>query len=290
MNTYHKAVLLQQTLEQLQVRAGEKYIDATLGGGGHSEEIVRAGGNVLGIDQDSDAISYNKEKFAGNPNITITQGNFENIKDIAQKNGFENIAGVLYDLGISSHHVDEGSRGFSFLQEAPLDMRMNKDLTVTAADLINGLNKGELIELFENYGEEIFARRIAEGIIKEREKGQITTTTRLAQIVASSYPGGMHKVHPATKVFQALRIAVNDELMVLRKSLPQALDLLSTGGRIVIITFHSLEDRIVKNTFLDWEEKGLGKILTKKPIIPTEEEIEENRRSRSSKLRVFEKV
>lgn len=290
MNTYHKAVLLQQTLEQLQVRAGEKYIDATLGGGGHSEEIVRAGGNVLGIDQDSDAISYNKEKFAGNPNITITQGNFENIKDIAQKNGFENIAGVLYDLGISSHHVDEGSRGFSFLQEAPLDMRMNKDLTVTAADLINGLNKGELIELFENYGEEIFARRIAEGIIKEREKGQITTTTRLAQIVASSYPGGMHKVHPATKVFQALRIAVNDELMVLKKSLPQALELLSTGGRIVIITFHSLEDRIVKNTFLDWEEKGLGKILTKKPIIPTEEEIEENRRSRSSKLRVFEKV
>lgn len=288
--SYHKSVLLQQTIDALQIRPGEKYIDATLGGGGHTGEIVQRSGLVLGIDQDSDAISYNTEKFGNNTLVTIAQGNFEDIERIAKEHGFENVSGVLYDLGISSHHVDEGTRGFSFLQEAPLDMRMNKELAVTATDLINGLNKGELMQLFEKYGEEYFARRIAEAIIKEREKGKIETTTRLAQIIARVYPGGMKKVHPATKVFQALRIAVNDEMMVLEKSLPQALTLLAIGGRIAVISFHSLEDRIVKKQFEKWEQEGKGKVITKKPLIPTEEEIEENRRARSAKLRVFEKI
>ena len=288
MSNYHVSVLLQETIEQLQVQPGEKYIDATLGGGGHSEEIVRAGGIVLGIDQDIDAITFVQERLGDK--ITIAQGNFENVGEIALANGFEEVSGVLYDLGISSHQVDVGSRGFSFLKEAPLDMRMSVNLSVTAADLVNGLNKGELKELFERYGEEYFGRRIAEAIVREREKAKITTTTQLAQLVASHYPGGNHKVHPATKVFQALRIAVNDELYVLEKSLPQALGLLKKGGRLVVISFHSLEDRIIKNTFEKWEKEGKGKVMTKKPIIPSEEETEKNRRARSSKLRVFERA
>lgn len=288
MSNYHISVLLQETIESLQVKPGEKYIDATLGGGGHSEEIVRAGGVVLGIDQDIDAIKFVQGKLGDK--ITIAQGNFEKIGEIAREHGFEEVAGVLYDLGISSHQVDEGSRGFSFLQEAPLDMRMSSNLSVTAADLVHGLNKGELIQLFEKYGEEVFARRIAEAIIKEREKGRIETTTHLARLIASVYPGKMHKVHPATKVFQALRVAVNDELFVLEKTLPQAIELVKKGGRVAVITFHSLEDRIVKRMFEKWQEEGKGKIVTKKPIIPSEEETAENRRARSSKLRVFERV
>lgn len=290
---YHISVLLQQVIELLQIRSGEKYIDATLGGGGHTREIISKGGIVLGIDQDKDAIEYVKEdsrfKIYDSGKLKVTQGNFENIGEIARKNGFEEVAGVLYDLGISSHHVDEGARGFSFLKEAPLDMRMNQQLSVTAADLIHGLNKGELIQLFEKYGEEYFARRIAEAIIAEREKGRIETTTQLGVIIAKVYPGRMHKVHPATKVFQALRIAVNDELVVLKNSLPQTLDLLESGGRIAVISFHSLEDRIVKKRFETWEKEGKGKVITKKPVIPTDEEIRGNKRSRSSKLRVFEK-
>lgn len=287
MSNYHISVLLQETIELLQIRPGEKYIDATLGGGGHSEEMIRAGGIVLGIDQDSDAIEFVKERLRDT--VTIAQGNFEHIGEIARKHGFVNVSGVLYDLGISSHQVDEGARGFSFLQEAPLDMRMSPQLSVTAADLVNGLNKGELIQLFENYGEEVFARKIADAIVRERDKGRIETTTYLARLIASVYPGKMHKVHPATKVFQALRIAVNDELVVLGKSLPQALELVKSGGRIVVITFHSLEDRMIKRQFEKWKEEGKGKIITKKPIVPTEEETVRNRRARSAKLRIFEK-
>ena len=290
MKAYHISVLLQQTIEQLHVESGKKYIDATVGGGGHSLEIVKRGGRVLGIDQDHDAIAQCTELFASyKDNITLVQGNFEHIEEIAKAHDFTHIAGILYDLGISSHHVDEGERGFSFLQDAPLDMRMNQQTSVTAADLVNGLHKGELQELFEKYGEEHFAKRIAEEIIRVREKGKITTTGELAKIVARVYPGTVHKVHPATKVFQALRIAVNDELMVLQKSLPQALNLLQEKGRIVVISFHSLEDRIIKQTFLSWEQQNLGKVITKKPLVPSELEIQENYRSRSSKLRVFEK-
>lgn len=293
MNDYHVSVLLQEVVDALQIQSGRKYIDATLGAGGHTRAIIQKGGIVLGIDQDQDAVEYVKENFKFeilNLKLTVAQGNFAKLAEIAKENGFDTVAGILFDLGVSSHQLNSSERGFSFLQEAPLDMRMDSKLTVHAKDLVNGLNKGELIQLFTKYGEEPFAKRIAEKITHERLKGPVETTGQLASLVASVYPKGMKKVHPATKVFQALRIAVNDELVSLEKALPQALTVLESKGRIAVISFHSLEDRIVKHTFAYWEEKGLGKILTKKPIEPRREEIEKNRRSRSSKLRIFEKL
>lgn len=289
MSEYHISVLLQEVLDGLQVRPGEKYIDGTLGAAGHALAICQKGGLVLGIDQDEDSIAYVKE-HAKDTRLTVVKGNFANMADIAQTNGFGNVSGILLDLGISSHHVDEGSRGFSFLQEAPLDMRMDRSLAVTAKDLVNGLHKGELTELFTKYGEERFAKRIAEAIVTARQSKPIETTRELAAIVARCYPRGEHKVHPATKVFQALRIAVNDELHALESVLPQAVNLLEPHGRLAVISFHSLEDRIVKLAFEAFEKKGLGEIITKKPIEPSLEEQEDNRRSRSSKLRIFEKL
>lgn len=289
MSEYHISVLLQEVLDGLQVRPGEKYIDGTLGAAGHALAICQKGGLVLGIDQDEDSIAYVKE-HAKDTRLTVVKGNFANMADIAQTNGFGNVSGILLDLGISSHHVDEGSRGFSFLQEAPLDMRMDRSLAVTAKDLVNGLHKGELTELFTKYGEERFAKRIAEAIVTARQSKPIETTRELAAIVARCYPRGEHKVHPATKVFQALRIAVNDELHALESALPQAVNLLEPHGRLAVISFHSLEDRIVKLAFEAFEKKRLGEIITKKPIEPSLEEQEDNRRSRSSKLRIFEKL
>lgn len=292
MSDYHISVLLQEVVDGLQVQSGKKYIDATMGAAGHSLEIIKHGGVVLAIDQDEDAIEHVKDKFQTimlNDQLKIVQGNFANISEIAEKNEFTNVSGILFDLGVSSHQLDSAERGFSFLKEAPLDMRMDAAFAVTAKDLVNGLTKGELIELFTKYGEEPFAKRIAQRIVEKRQEKPIETTTELAQLVASVYPRGNHKVHPATKVFQALRIAVNDELVSLEKALPQALSLLKLNGRIAVISFHSLEDRIAKHTFAKWEEEGFGKIITSKPIEPTEEETTENRRSRSSKLRIFEK-
>lgn len=293
MRNYHISVLLQEAIDGLQVQAGRLYIDATMGAGGHTKEIIERGGLVLGIDQDSDAITYvteNLKSQTSNDTLRIAQGNFADIAEIAKANGFEHVAGVLFDLGVSSHQLEHAERGFSFLHEAPLDMRMDTRLSVTAKDLVNGLNKGELMQLFTKYGEEPFAKRIAERIVADRVMHPIATTTQLARLVAASYPRGNHKTHPATKVFQALRIAVNDELGSFEAGLSQALDLVENGGRIVVISFHSLEDRIVKRTFIDWETKGMGKNMTKKPIEPTQIEKEANRKSRSSKMRVFEKI
>lgn len=287
MSDYHTSVLLQEAVDALQIQKGEKYIDTTLGAGGHTKEIAMRGGIVLGIDQDEEAREEAKKNLDGLP-VTIVYGNFSNLLTIARENGFERVSGILFDIGVSSHQFDEGGRGFSFQFDTPLDMRMDKNLGVTAADLINGLTKGELVELFIKYGEEKFAHRIANNIVRIREERPIVTTAELADIVVRSYPI-KGKIHPATKVFQALRIAVNDELNVLKEALPQAVELLKSGGRLVIITFHSLEDRIVKESFLQFAEGGLGTVITRKPIQPTEEEIEENRRSRSAKLRVFEK-
>lgn len=287
MTEYHTSVLLQETIDGLQVKIGKKYIDGTLGAGGHTGEILKHGGVVLGIDQDSDALEEAKKNLAGLP-VTIVYGNFAHLLTIARENGFEKVAGVLFDIGVSSHQLDSAERGFSFLQDSPLDMRMDKNLHVTAADLINGLTKGELAELFLKYGEEKFAHRIAHNIVRLREKGPITTTRELADIIYRSYPV-KGKIHPATRVFQALRIAVNDELHSLEDALPQALELLESSGRIAVITFHSLEDRIVKNVFKDFAERGWGTIITDKPIEPSLSEQEENKRSRSAKLRIFEK-
>lgn len=293
MSEFHTSVLLQEVISYLDVSEGKQYIDATLGGGGHSVEILKRGGIVLGIDQDEEAVSYAASRVqrlasSSEDNVTLKRGNFKDIREIAIANGFESVAGILFDLGVSSHQLDSGVRGFSFNKEAPLDMRMDRDMSVRAADLVNGLNKHELQELFLKLGEEYRANKIAEAIIKARETKRIETTGDLAGII-EKISGKREKIHPATKVFQALRIAVNDELNNLKEALEQSVALLQPKGRLVIISFHSLEDRIVKNAFLDFESKQLGTILTKKPIVPGIEEQKQNRRSRSAKMRAFEK-
>lgn len=296
MNNYHVSVLLKESIDYLSITPGKSYIDATLGGGGHTEAILERGGRVLGIDVDQDALDYIKEevksqklKIKNKENLVVAKGNFRNIDELARANGFEKVAGVLFDLGVSSHQFDTQERGFSFLHNAELDMRMDTELGVTAKDLLRVLPKQELAQLFFTYGEERFGNRIAEAIVERRESKSIDTTGELAQVIERSVPRTGDKIHPATRVFQALRIAVNDELGVIEEALPKALDLLEAKGRIAVISFHSLEDRIIKHTFQQWTENGLGTIITKKPIIPSEEEILKNSRSRSSKLRVFEK-
>lgn len=289
---YHISVLLHETIEALQVKTGGQYIDATLGGGGHTGKILQLGGNVLGIDQDSEALEEVKNNFAdaiSNGKLRLAKGNFKDIDRLVRDNGIKDVSGILFDLGVSSHQIDEPGRGFSFQNDGPLDMRMDKDLNVKAADLIHILTKGELYELFTKLGEERFSRSIISGIIRARKIKKIETTAELAEIINKSVPYRQKGINPATRVFQALRIAVNDELNSLAEALPKAIELLGQNGRMAVITFHSLEDRIVKHQFKEWEEKGLGNIITKKPIIPAEEEIEKNSRSRSSKLRVFER-
>lgn len=295
MSNYHTSVLLQETIEQLHIKAGGKYIDGTLGGGGHTLEILKHGGKVLGIDVDTEALEFVKRELGIREqgletNLKLVRGNFKDIDTIAKDNGFERVDGILLDLGISGHHVDTAERGFSFQKEGPLDMRMDKTLSVTAKDLVNGLTKGELFELLTRFGEEQFARHISNAIVNSRKEKRIETTTELSQIIRRTVPFSKKGVNPATKAFQALRIAINDELNVLTEVLPKAVSLLEHGGILAVISFHSLEDRIVKQMFIQFEEKNIGTIITKKPVIPTEEEIEKNNRSRSSKLRVFEKI
>jgi len=297
MSDYHTSVLLQETIEQLQIKNGSRYIDGTLGGGGHTFAVLDLGGTVLGLDVDQDALDYVEEKLkTQNANVKIgenlflAKGNFKDIDILAKENGFTKVSGILLDLGISSHHVDAAERGFSFLKTAPLDMRMDKTLQVTAGDLVNALTKNELIDLLINLGEEPFAKAIASHIVEARKTKRIETTTELAEIIKKSVPYSKKGISPATKAFQALRIAVNDELNILIETLPKAFSLLESGGRLAVISFHSLEDRIVKRSFMEFEAKGMGTVITKKPIVPTEEEIAHNSRSRSSKLRVFEKI
>ena len=297
MEEYHKSVLLNETIEALNIKPGEKFIDATLGGGGHTGAILDRGGIVLGIDTDRDALDYIEEKFKIQnskfkigKDLILTKGNFKDIDKIAQEFGFDKVAGAVFDLGVSSHQLETAERGFSFQSTGPLDMRMDRDLSVKAADLINILTKGELYELFNKLGEERFARTISESIVSNRRINPIQTTSELVEIVRSAVPKYKHNINPATKVFQALRIAINDELNNLREALPKALALLNSNGRLAVISFHSLEDRIVKNQFKQFDENGLGRIITKKPLSPSLDEIESNKRSRSAKLRVIEKI
>lgn len=287
-NLYHTSVLLQEVLNYLAVTPGKKYIDATLGGGGHTKAILERGGQVLGIDVDQESLDFVSENIPGSSQLVTARGNFREIAAIAKEKGFVNVHGILFDIGVSSHQLDIAQRGFSF-QDGPLDMRMDQRLQVTAADLVNGLSKQELQELFVRLGEERYARSIAKHIISSRQEKLITTTGELAEIIRRSVPNLKTTVHPATRVFQALRIAVNDELHVLREALPEAVGLLESGGRLVVISFHSLEDRIVKHAFKSFAEQDLGTVLTKKPIEAGEKERAQNRRSRSAKLRVFQK-
>ena len=295
---YHIPALLNETVKALDIKPKHKYIDATLGGGGHSVEIVKKGGILLGIDQDPEAVSYASERLKNAqacPDLLppkLVQSNFAEIDKVAKEFGFEKVAGILFDLGVSSHQLETSNRGFSFNQEGPLDMRMNPNLSVTAKDLVNGLNEGELAELFWKLGEEKFSRRFAKAICQARLNKPIETCNDLSQIILQevSPRGRFARIHPATRVFQALRIAVNDELNSLKIALPKAVELLESQGRIVVLSFHSLEDSIVKRFFIDQMGKGILKIISKSPITPTKEEIRLNPRARSAKLRAAEKI
>src|SRR5258708_10857032 len=268
MTAYHQSVLIKEVLSFLKVKKSEWYLDCTLGAGGYGVEIIKLGGKYLGIDQDPQAISLAQQRFSGlgvgNKDFSLIRGNFKDLKTLVKDQKFN---GVIFDLGVSSMQLDDAQRGFSFSKEAMLDMRMDPDLQVTAMDLVNGLNKGELVELFMKYGEVGNAKKIAEKIVTQRTKVPITSTTQLAQIASQAQYYPTHsRIHPATTVFQALRIAVNDELNNLKTGLWEALDVTEGGGRVLVISFHSGEDRIVKNMFKEWKDLNKGQILTDKPI------------------------
>jgi len=293
MSDFHEPVLLKEAVDGLRVEKNKKYIDATLGGGGHSFEILRRGGIVLGMDVDKEALEY-IERNKKPENLTVARGNFRDIDKIARLNNFDKVTGVIFDLGVSGHQIDSPRRGFSFQDEGPLDMRMDESLGVRALDLLKILTKGELNEIFTEFGEENHAWAISDAIVRARSVKPIETTTELARIIEETLrKKGLYKgetrAGQSKKIFQALRIVVNDELNAISEALLKALELLEENGRICAISFHSLEDRIVKKKFLEFEEKGLGKIITEKPVIPTIEEIEKNVRARSAKLRIFEK-
>ena len=297
----HISVLLNESIESLNIKGNGKYIDATLGYAGHSSEILRRlekEGFLFAFDQDEEAVKFSTEKLNKiNSNFKIFHTNFKNMKEYID----EKVDGILFDLGVSSPQLDETERGFSYHNDAKLDMRMDKRQKLTAYDVVNNYDLEKLIKIFYEYGEEKYSRNIAREIIKNRP---INTTLELAEIIKSSVPEKYrNSAHPARKVFQAIRIEVNQELEILEQSLLDAFSLLNSGGRISVITFHSLEDRIVKNVFKKLTEEDevskklpttktnqKAKLITKKPIIPSEEELEKNRRSRSAKLRVIEKI
>lgn len=311
MDYSHKSVLLDESIESLNIKPGGTYVDATMGGGGHSYEIAkRIGptGTLIGIDQDDFAQNYAQDRLKDvECNKIFVKDNFSNLENILDELEIDHIDGILYDLGVSSFQLDDDERGFSYHHEGPLDMRMDKTKDFSAKDIVNNYSKEELIRVLREYGEERFANRIAERIIREREIKPIETTSELSEIVKAAYPGKERhkKKHPARKTFQALRIEVNKELDILEPSFKSAIKHLNPGGRISIITFHSLEDRIVKHFFKKQQnpctcppefpmcvcgKKPEIKLINRKPILPSAEELEENNRARSAKLRVAEKI
>jgi len=297
---FHKPALLKIAIDYLKIKPGEVYVDATLGGGGHSLEILKRGGRVFGLDCDQEALNYAGKRLATFCQrkvcplnaFRLAKANFSQLREILRLNRIVKPAGILFDLGTSFHQLTTKGRGFSFQIDEPLDMRMDRDLKVTAANLIAGLSLKELSELFFKLGEEKYALAIAKAIVNNRQKQPIIKTGQLAEIAWKIYQKYRvkSKIHPATKIFQALRIAVNDELNNLRKALPQALECLAKKGRLVIISFHGLEDKIVKNFFKLEEKNRTLCILTKKPIGASESEIEINPNCRSAKLRAAEKI
>lgn len=297
MEGYHTSVLLKEVADGLAVAGKDEwYLDCTLGDGGYSLEILKQGGKVVGIDVDPEALKRAGERlkeFEQVGRFIAIQGNFRDIKNLissqADTVGLK-IKGAIFDLGVSSLQLETPERGFSFAKAGPLDMRMDPSLQVKALDLINVLGRKELYELFTNLGEEKYSWKLANAVVRARAIGQIKTTKDLVDLVVKEVRGGREKVHPATRIFQALRIAVNDELGALEEGLEAVKELLEKNGRIIVISFHSLEDRIVKLTFKQWELAGLGQIITKKPIIPGNQEIAENPRSRSAKMRIFKKI
>lgn len=289
----HIAVMTSECMDALAVKPGGRYLDATLGGGTHTAEMLKRsapGGNVLSFDVDPAALKRAQERFVREKKSWKgVEANFRTLADVARQEGFVPLDGILIDLGFSSDQLSDPTKGLSFQVEGPLDMRLGPSADVTAAHIVNGWRERELADLFREYGEENYARPIAKAIVAARKSETIVTTTQLADIIAAAVPGSYEhgRINPATRTFQALRIAVNDELNALRDAIDGAHEVLAEGGRLAIISFHSLEDRIVKEAFKDTER---WKPLTKKPMIPTDQEARENPRSRSAKLRVAVRI
>ena len=307
----HTSVLLHETVDGLNVRPDGIYVDGTLGGGGHAFEVcTRLGdkGRFIGIDQDAAAIEAAGKRLEGfGEKVTIIRSNYRDMKPQLQNIGVDKVDGIVIDLGVSSYQLDTVERGFSYRADAPLDMRMDQRQKMTARDIVNSYSEAELYRVIRDYGEDRFAKNIAKHIVLEREKAPIETTGQLNEIIRRAIPMKIQKTsgHPSKRTFQAVRIELNHELDVLRDSLDEMIDILNPGGRICIITFHSLEDRIVKSAFRKNENPctcpshfpvcvcgkvSKGKVVTRKPILPSEEEMEENSRSKSAKLRIFERA
>ncbi len=310
MTFEHRSVLLDETVDSLCIKPDGIYVDGTLGGGGHALEVAKRlgpGGKLVGIDQDADAIAAATERLKDyKDKVTIVRNNYRNIREVLEGLRIQKADGIYLDLGVSSYQLDTAERGFTYRENAPLDMRMDQRNSMTAADIVNDYSETELYRVIRDYGEEKFARNIAKHIVQERAGGRIETTDQLVEIIKAAIPARMRAEggHPAKRTFQAIRIELNHELEVLEDSIDTMIDLLNPGGRLSIITFHSLEDRIVKNRFRINENpcicppdfpvcvcgrKSRGRVITRKPIVPKEQEITENRRSKSSKLRVFER-
>lgn len=310
MEYTHNSVLLNECIEGLKINRDGCYVDGTMGGAGHSLYICKSlseKGRLIGIDQDDFAINYAKERLKEYNNVTYVRNNFSSIQVILDEIGIDKIDGALLDLGVSSFQLDEGERGFSYMQDAALDMRMDKRKYGSAHEIVNKYSMEKLSEIIYAYGEEKWAKRIAEFIVKERQEKPIDTTFELVSVIKKAIPKKAREngPHPAKRTFQAIRIEVNGELEILKQAVNDITDRLKTGGRLCIITFHSLEDRIIKNAFRTLENpctcprdfpvcmcgrKPSGRIITRKPILPSEEEIEENPRARSAKLRIIEKL
>ena len=290
----HKPVMVEEVLDYLNLQSGQTILDCTVGGGGHAIRIldkIKPDGFLIGIDKDMEILQTTKQslsKITGK--FKLYHADYSDIDEVLRQADIDKVNGVLLDLGVSSLQFDQADRGFSFAKEAPLDMRMDRSCGITAQNLIQRLSETELGELLWKYGEERRSRRIARAILKEEKGVGITSTRQLAAIVERVVPRGKGKIHPATRVFQALRIAVNKELENLEIFLDKIYNYMAVGARIVIISFHSLEDRIVKNKFIEKAKQNIFRVLTKKPITPCETEIRENIRSRSAKLRVAERI
>ena len=309
MEFKHKSVLLQECIEGLNIKENGIYVDGTLGGAGHSSEILKklsSKGKLIGIDRDEEALKAAKERLKEYENVVYLHGNHDDIKELLKSIQIDKVDGILLDLGVSSYQLDERARGFSYMGEATLDMRMDKTQELTAKDVVNDYTEEKLSRIIEEYGEEKFAKNIARNIVKDRQISPIETTMQLVDIIRKSIPISKQKDgHPAKRTFQAIRIEVNNEIEPLKETIRNCIECLKPEGRLCVITFHSLEDRAVKQAYMDAEGKctcpkdlpycvcgyhSEGKIINKKPIIASKEEQEENSRSKSAKLRIFEKA
>ena len=310
MEFVHKSIMLEEVIESLAIKPNGIYVDGTLGGAGHSSEIVKRlgeDGRLIGIDQDGEAIEAATKRLKPyKDKVTIVRSNYAQMKEVLRDLGIHKVDGILLDLGVSSYQLDNAERGFTYREDVPLDMRMDQRQTKTAKDIVNDYSEMELYHIIRNYGEDKIAKNIAKHIVQARQKAPIETTGQLIEVIKAAIPKKVRATggHPAKKTFQAIRIELNHELDVLKNNLEDMIDLLNDEGRIAIITFHSLEDRIVKNIFRTSERPCIcppefpvcvcgrvskGKVITRKPIVPGKEELEENSRSKSAKLRVFER-